>query len=76
MGMEAANHIAMYVPMQKSCMFFTLPQNLKCYNIYIKKKKTLKKENISFDCKPIHYGSYNFKKMGKSNKKRKKQKYW
>ena len=23
MGMEAGNHIAMYVPMQQSCMFFT-----------------------------------------------------
>ena len=22
-GMEAANHIAMYVPMQQSCMFYT-----------------------------------------------------
>ena len=34
-GMKAANLLAMYAPMQQSCMICTLPQNLKYNKIYI-----------------------------------------
>ena len=44
-GREAANHIAMYVLMQKSCMNCTCTQNLK-YNLKRKTKKKMKFDTL------------------------------
>ena len=56
MGRKAANHTAMCVPMQQSCVFFTCTphaitkrRNLKCSNKKKKKrkKKKTKEENLA-----------------------------
>ena len=50
-GLEAANHIAMYVPMQQSCMFCTCtPESKEQSYIYIyKERKKMETPRLSED---------------------------